>query len=154
VTIDQVAAAIQLAYPQIYYACHTRHTRGRSTEARVSLRDSEILIHLDTIRPTTLSALAGHMDLAASTLSEATSLLEAHGYVVKRRSTADRREVGLALTVKGLAAVRSNSVLETARLRDVLERLSARERLTLVRALNVLARACRARPARPRARRK
>lgn len=39
--------AVQIAYPQIYLACHTRHTRARSSAFRLSARDSSLLVHLD-----------------------------------------------------------------------------------------------------------
>ena len=93
-TIAEAIERIQFAYPQIYYACHTRHARRRSTAHHVSGRDSEILVHLDRAAPTSLSALARHMDLSLSTLSEAITKLTAHGYVVKTPGRAgDRRQV-------------------------------------------------------------
>ena len=79
-TLDRDVELIQFAYPQIYYACHTRHVRRRSSAVHLSARDSEILVHLDRASPTSLSVLARHMDLAASTLSEAISSLGAIGY--------------------------------------------------------------------------
>jgi len=92
----------------------------------------------------TLSSLAGHLDLAASTLSEALTRLERFGYISKRSgSERDKRHVGLTLTAKGSAAVRASSVLEPARLRTVLERLSPRDRKSVVTGLSTLARACR-----------
>src|SRR5262245_21221649 len=99
--------------------------RRRSNTFRLSTRDSEILVHLDRMTPTTLSSLARHMDLARSTLSEAVTGLETLGYV--RKSTpdgGDRRHVGLLLTQKGVDAVRGSSVLEAWRLRTVFARLS------------------------------
>ena len=41
-TLDQAIERIQFCYPQVYYACHTRHVRARSTAAHLSMRDSEI----------------------------------------------------------------------------------------------------------------
>ena len=142
VTIDQAIERLQFAYPQIYYACHTRHERRRSTDQHLSMRDSEILIHLDRRMPLTLGALAGHMDLAASTLSEAISHLETHGYVLKTQGR-DRRRVALLLTSKGVGAVRATSVLEAGRLRTVLLRMGARERARVIDGLSLLAGACR-----------
>lgn len=141
VTIDQAIERLQFAYPQIYYACHTRHERRRSTDQHLSVRDSEILVHLDRRIPLTLGALAAHMDLAASTLSEAISHLETHGYVLKTQAR-DRRRVALLLTPKGVAAVRATSVLEAGRLRTVLLRLSAHERARATDGLSLLAGAC------------
>lgn len=141
-TTDQAIERIQFCYPQIYYACHTRHERRRSDAARLSQRDIEILVHLDRRVPMSLTELARHMDLAASTLSEAISALERHGYVVKARQS-DRRLIGLVLTDQGIRAVRSESVLESSRLKTVLARLSGREQAKVVSGLATLARACR-----------
>ena len=147
-TIDQAAERLQFSYPQVYHACHTRHERRRSNPFRLSARDGEILVHLDRVAATTLSALARHMDLARSTLSEALTNLEALGYVAKStEGRGDRRRVGLVLTSAGVDAVRGSSVLESGRLRVVLARLSDRDRATAVRGLDLLARASRPAPA-------
>lgn len=147
VTIDQATERVQFCYPQIYYACHTRHVRRRSNPFRLSARDSEILVHLDRAEALTLSTLARHMDLARSTLSEAVTTLESLGYVAKSPATGrDRRHVGLVLTTKGIAAVRGSSVLEGARLRAAFARLSERQRAMVVTGLDMLARAVRPGP--------
>ena len=146
-TIDAAIERIQFCYPQIYYACHTRHERKRSTAARLSHRDIELLVHLDRTVPMTPTALAYHMGLALSTISEAITPLEAHGYVDKGRATGgDRRRMALTLTPKGVAAVRSDSVLEPARLAAVLKTLDKAELDAVTRGLSLLASACR-RPA-------
>jgi DNA-binding MarR family transcriptional regulator len=148
VTIDAAISLVQFCYPQVYYACHTRHERKRSSALRLSRRDSELLVHLDRSRPAALTDVARHMDLAPSTVSEAVTKLEALGYVQKApASTGDRRRIGLVLTAKGVDAVRATSVLEPARLRGVLKRLSNRELATVTDGLTILAEACR--PARP-----
>ena len=146
-TIDQAIERIQFAYPQVYYACHTRHSRQRSGPEHLSARDSEILVHLDRAEPTSLSSLARHMGLAVSTLSEAVSKLDLFGYVAKQAGrSADRRYVGITLTPKGVAAVRAVSVLEAARLGRVLRRISASDRAAAIDGLRRLARACRPAP--------
>jgi len=143
VTLDRAIERIQFCYPQVYYACHTRHDRARSTTAHLSARDSTILVHLDGAEPVTLSTLARHLSLSPSTLSEAVTKLEALGYVVKARGAAgDRRRVGLVLTRKGIDAVRASSVLEAQRLRLALCTLSSPDRAAAVAGLELLARAC------------
>jgi DNA-binding MarR family transcriptional regulator len=143
VTLDRAVAALQFAYPQIYYACHTRHARGRSNDRHLSPRDSQMLVHLESLRPLSVSLLAHHMGLAVSTVSEATTKLERFGYVSRCAADGrDRRRVGLTLTDKGRAAVQNGSVLETGRLRTVLRRLSSKDRTQLISAMTRLARAC------------
>ncbi len=142
-TVEDAIERVQFCYPQVYYACHTRHQRARTADNRLSARDSRILVHLDRRRPASLTPLARHMGLAASTLSEAISKLERFGYVVKGAgSGGDRRHVGILLTKKGADAVLAASVLESARLRAVLRRLSRRNLAAVVTGLDHLARAC------------
>lgn len=140
-TIDRAIAAIQFAYPQIYYACHTRHVSGRSNDGHLSPRDSQLLVHLDPVRPLSVSLLARHLGLSVSTVSEALTTLERYGYVVKRPG-ADRRRVGVVVSPKGVRAVQASSVLEAARLRTVLRRLSVPGLQQVTRGLARLARAC------------
>lgn len=142
-TIDQAVERVQFAYPQIYYACHTRHERQRSSAQQLSRRDSEILVHLDRRAPMRLSALARHLDLAASTLSEAIADLVTFGYVEKTAAEGDRRAIGLKLTPKGVAAVRATSVLEAARIAAVLRRMKPADRARAIDGLTALAEACR-----------
>jgi DNA-binding MarR family transcriptional regulator len=143
VTIRDAARQIQFSYPQIYFACHTRHQRGRSTDTRLSPRDGAILVHLDERTPVELLPLARHLGLAASTLSEAVSRLERLGFLSKAtRPERDRRRVGICLTRKGADAVQASSVLETARLEAVLKRLRPAERDLLCGTLSQFARAC------------
>ena len=149
-TLDDAIERVQFCYPQIYYACHTRHVRKKSNALHVSARDSEMLVHLDRVRPTTVTSLASHMDLSASTVSEAIAKLESHGYVVKHRGTSDRRQVGLVLTAKGVDTVRATSVLEARKLRAVLGALSPRDLRRTVAGLVSLADACRRLPSKRR----
>jgi len=149
--IDRTLQIIQFAYPKVYLACHTRHQRKRSTDHRLSARDSSILAHLDLAEPTVPAALARHLGVARSTLSEAVKRLTALGYTarVERRSVAGNRGgVGVLLTQRGAEAIRDTSVLETSRLRSVVELLSPAERSAVTRGMMVLAGAC-ARRARP-----
>jgi len=147
VTIAEAVERIQFAYPQIYFACHTRHARTRSTAGELSARDSQILVHLDRETPAGITGLARHLDLALSTVSEAIKHLSALGYVEKRTGKrGDRRAVGLTLTEKGAAAVLSTSVLEPERLAAVLRRLKPADRNRAIDGLSVFAAACRTRP--------
>jgi MarR family transcriptional regulator, organic hydroperoxide resistance regulator len=144
-SLERTLQIIQFAYPQIYLACHTRHQRKRSSAHQLSARDSSILAHLDQRQATTPAALASHLNVARSTLSEALKRLSALGYTehMPRISTNGvRGGVGILLTAKGVAAIRETSVLEAPRLRAVLERLSPTELRTVSRAMSALAAAC------------
>lgn len=144
-SFEQTLQLIQAAYPQVYLACHTRHQRKRSTSHRLSARDSSILAHLSDTAQTTPSRLAAHLGVARSTLSEALKRLTALGYTTSapRQPAAGRRGgVGVLLTAKGLRAITDTSVLETARLRALLETMSDAERGRVARGMGALSAAC------------
>jgi DNA-binding MarR family transcriptional regulator len=133
--------AVQVAYPQIYLACHTRHVRRRSSVTGLSPTDASLLAHLDEHRAIRPGALARHLGVAASTLSAAIARLTGHGYILQQRDAADRRAIGLVLSIKGARAMQASSVLETARVRRMLERLGRAERARALEGLALLARA-------------
>ena len=137
---------VQVAFPQVYLACHTRHQRKRSTAYRVSARDASILAHLATDAPTAPARLAAHLGVAKSTLSEATKRLAALGYVAQAARPAaggTRGGVGLLLTARGAAVIRDTSVLETERLRAALATLTPAELRAVARGMSLLATGCR-----------
>jgi MarR family transcriptional regulator, organic hydroperoxide resistance regulator len=140
--------AVQACYPQIYMACHTRHTRQRSTAHRLSSHDSTVLVHLDERRPTRPADLARHLGIGAPTLSASLRRLESLGYLARQRSRADGRAIELRLTPQGAKAMRATSVLETSRVRAMLGMLTADERVRAVDGLELLARGARALEAR------
>src|SRR5690349_24631073 len=87
---DRAVRAVQRWYPQIYFACHTRHQRAASSESRLSAHDSGILSHLDEERPIAAAALARHLGIGAPTLSATLTRLEKLGYIVRTASAADQ----------------------------------------------------------------
>lgn len=136
--------AIQILYPQVYMACHTQHTRARSTAFRLSSHDSAVLVHLDERWPTRPADLARHLGVGAPTLSAVLRRLETLGYLVRRRSAGDGRAIELRLSARGADAMRATSVLEESRVRALLSMLSAEERAAALGGLGLLARAARA----------
>lgn len=134
---------VQVAYPQIYFACHTRHVRRASNATRLSAADSTLLAHLDEDEAVRATALAKHLGLAASTLSAAIGRLAALGYVNQRRSAGDGRAVDLLLSPKGAAAMQASSVLESVRVKKMLSTLTAAERRWALDGLALLGRAAR-----------
>jgi len=134
---------VQVAYPQIYFACHTRHVRRASTPTQLSATDSTLLAHLDEEDTVRATALAKHLGLAASTLSAAIARLAALGYVIQRPDSNDRRAVDLLLSTKGAAAMQASSVLESARVRTMLSHLKMPERKRALDGLALLATAAR-----------
>ena len=140
-TLAAAVRTVQIAYPQIYLACHTTHTRARSTPFRLSARDSSLLVHLDEASPTRPADLARHMDIGAPTLSAALRRLEALGYVTRTPARGDRRGIDLRLTATGAQALSATSVLEPARVRALLRGLPPADRARAVAGLATLGRA-------------
>ena len=108
---QQLVSGIQRLYPQIYLACHVDHMRKRSTEWRLSGRDSSILAHLDGTRGMSPKALAQHLAVAPSTLSATIARLIELGYVASRPTASDKRQHELRLTRRGARAMAATSVL-------------------------------------------
>lgn len=135
--------AVQVCYPQIYLACHTRHTARRSTLTRLSARDSSILAHLDERRAMRVSTLAAHLGVAPSTLSAAIKRLSELGYIARSRPTTDGRGVELRLARSGAAAMQASSVLEQPRVAAMLALLSPVDRKRALDGLSLLASAAR-----------
>lgn len=145
-TVDRAIQVVQVSFPQVYLACHTRHQRKRTTEHRLSARDSSILAHLDEQQPVAPSMLAAHLGIARSTLSEALKRLVALGFVRSENTAAGRtagRTTAVCLSAKGLRAIRDTSVLETRRLRAALDTLPPNELRAIVVGMTRLAAACR-----------
>ena len=134
---------VQVAYPQIYLACHTHHQKRRSSATALSPADSSLLAHLDEVHSVRPTLLAQHLGVAASTLSAAITRLARHGYVIQERDSRDARAIDLRLSSKGAAAMQASSVLESPRVKRMLARLTPAERKRALAGLALLARAAR-----------
>jgi DNA-binding MarR family transcriptional regulator len=128
-------------YPQIYFACHKRHVRDEATQAVISAHQASVLDHLDDVEATSLFDLARHMGVTASTMSITVERLVRAGYVMRERSTADKRRVDLRLTSAGLRIKKQQKVLEPELVAAVLARLDDRRRKQALRGLELLAEA-------------
>jgi len=139
--MEKDVAAVLEHYPRIYFACHTRHVREPLSGDVLSSHQVSILDHLSTSEPTSLSELAAHMGVTASTMSLGTDRLVAGGYVRRARDRADKRRLRLLLTAKGQRVREAHSVLDPVRVGAVLKRLSEPDRARALRGLELLARA-------------
>ena len=139
--VVEAARDVMRLYPQIYFACHSRHVRDPQTQRLLSRHQASILDHLDEIDPITLNDLARHMGVTAGTMSLSIDRLERKGYVVRLRDTADKRRVHLRLTTAGVRIRQESSVLDPARVEALVARLSEADRTKAVHGLTLLARA-------------
>lgn len=138
---DEALLRIQAAFPRIYLACHSRHQNARTTTHRLSQRDATLLAHLSEREAVSQSCLARHVGVAKSTLSEALAALEDCGLIVRRTDGKDARGAMIFRTPSGTRAMSSGSVLETARLRRLLDSLTSEERRRAAEGLELIARA-------------
>ncbi|SRR5712692_2486403 len=129
------------AYPRIYFACHTRHVRDPQSDETLSSHQASILDHLDEIEPTSMTELAEHMGVTVATMSIAIDRLERRGYARRERDARDRRRVLLRLTPAGVRLCEAKSVLDPARVEQVLNRLSKTDRKRALDGLTLLSRA-------------
>ena len=140
-----IECIIQMAYPQSDLACHARHQRHQrrqSSQHGISQRDPAILAHLDRVRGITPARLATHLNISASTLSEALKRLAQLGYIKRTaRAAANGKRGGssVLLSETGASAIAETSVLEASRLHAVLETLSAADRMIIEEGINALA---------------
>ena len=136
--LDSVRQVLTL-YPQIYFACHTRHVRDPDSQRLLSRHQASILDHLDELDPTTVNHLAGHMGVTPATMSLAIDRLERKGYVARARDSADRRRVHVRLTSAGVRIREATSVLDPSRVEALLARLTEPERAAAIHGLALLA---------------
>jgi DNA-binding MarR family transcriptional regulator len=134
-----LARRVQRAYPQLYLACHREHATRRRDHG-LSDREASLLAHLDELAPVTAGALARHLGVGPSTISEAVDRLEARGLVDRTRRG---RTVELRITAAGSAAMQDASVLDRDRVVALLDAMPARSRAIAVRGLEELAIAAR-----------
>lgn len=128
-------------YPKIFYACHTGHVRDPRTQRLVSAHQARILDHLDAREPTSLTNLARHMGVTASTMCIGIDRLLRAGYVLRSRDSRDQRRLLLRLSRAGVRVRDANSVLDPERVRAMLARLAPREREEALHGLQTLAEA-------------
>jgi DNA-binding MarR family transcriptional regulator len=138
-SLEAQVTEIQMLYPRIYMACHVEHTKARSSEVQLSARDSSILAHLSVKEFTRPGTLAKHLDVAPSTLSEALHNLASLGYVSSKTDQDDERRTEFKLTPKGIAAMKSASVLDSQKVAAILDRLAPEQRVKAIDGLRMIA---------------
>jgi DNA-binding MarR family transcriptional regulator len=137
--LNVAARALMDAYPKIFFACHRRHVQDPTTREVLSAHQANILDHLDDVEPTSVTKLALHMGVTASTMSLALDRLESRGYVARSRDRTDARKVLVKLTRQGVRLKESKSVLDPAVVRSILKRMTPAKRERALDGLALLA---------------
>jgi MarR family transcriptional regulator, organic hydroperoxide resistance regulator len=132
---------VMALYPKIFFACHTRHVRDPKSRRILSSHQASILDHLDEREPLPLMDLARHMGVTPSTMSISIERLVRQKYVLRSRDRRDGRRISLTLSAAGARVRDSKSVLDPARVRQMLARLAPGRREEAVRGLALLAQA-------------
>lgn len=132
---------VMTLYPKIFFACHTRHVRDPKSRRILSSHQASILDHLDEHEPLSLMDLAKHMGVTPSTMSISIDRLVRQGYVLRSRDREDGRRVSLTLSAGGVRLRDSKSVLDPARVREMLARLAPDQRGEAINGLSLLAQA-------------
>lgn len=127
------------SYPRIYFACHTRHVRDEQAGRTISAHQASILDHLDELEGTSLATLASHMGVTLSTMSLTVDRLERDKYVTRKRDPQDGRRICLRLTPEGARLRSQKTVLDRARVGEMIARLTVEERREAIHGLNLLA---------------
>lgn len=132
---------IQKLYPRIYMACHVEHVKKRSSKGQISSRDAGILAHLEQGHFQSPKTLAKHLNIAASTLSEALHNMVALGFVSFKIDENDARQTKFSLTNDGAKAISQNSVLDSNKVANMLARLSEEDQQKVIDGLKLFANA-------------
>lgn len=137
--MKNIVQQIQSLYPRIYMACHVEHIKRRSSDESISARDASILAHLSEAYFQSPKNLANHMNIAASTMSEALHHLVSLGYVAFKTDDNDARQTIFTITQQGNDAIAENSVLDASKITKLLETMPKSDHQKVVSGLKLLA---------------
>jgi DNA-binding MarR family transcriptional regulator len=112
-----------------------------SVNDEVTLAQFRTLIVLSSQGPQTVTALAEHLDVHASTMTRMCTRLVTRGLVVRVPSAVDRREVVITLSTNGSRLVDDVLNNRRAEFDAIVQRLSEEHRHTLIGALDAFSRA-------------
>jgi DNA-binding MarR family transcriptional regulator len=112
-----------------------------SINEEVTLPQFRTLVVLGTRGPQTVSALADHLAVHASTMTRMCNRLVTRGLVVRAPSANDRREVVITLSTAGTSLVDDVMAARRRELDSVVRRMTDSEQAAVVSALHTFARA-------------
>jgi DNA-binding MarR family transcriptional regulator len=133
---DKCAAGVLDALPPVVriVRSHMRSHRNRG----LSLSQFRALAFLRAVRVANLSTVADFLNTTLPTASRIVSGLVSKGFLFRRESTSDRRQVDLAVTAKGAAMMESARQATQAMLAKELATLNASDLKAVHHAMRIL----------------
>lgn len=104
-----------------------------SVYADLHVNDVGLLVVLAEPGDWTVRGVAQQLDAPDSTVSSALDRLESRGLIARRRRTSDRRVMGVEVTEEGAALAARLRAAQLDNSRQILSRLSPKDRETMVR---------------------
>ena len=111
----------------------------KADSSDLSQHERQLLHHIHEGQKVALGDVARHLGIPKSSASEQVKSLERRGFLTRGRDRADERRLAIMLTPKGVARVRSDSVLDRKRLAVALRAMSKSDREGLLRGFASLA---------------
>lgn len=142
--VTSLVEAIQLAYPQIWFACHIEHrTRGEPHDSGLTDREAGILAHIaaGTEHGANAAHLSRHLGIGKAALSQHLKRLQQLDLIETRTADDDRRRKIIRLTATGRRTVSTGSPLDAGKLHQLLGTMSAEDAADAVLGLQRLAKA-------------
>jgi DNA-binding MarR family transcriptional regulator len=131
--------AVQMAYPQIWFACHRAH-RGRTEGDGITDPEAGVLMHLAALPAQTPTRIAKHLGVGRPALSAQLKRLQTLG-LIHATPGPDARQRLVRLSEAGATLAAARSPLEANLVGALLQALPTSERDRAVRGLQLLARA-------------
>jgi DNA-binding MarR family transcriptional regulator len=139
-SIDDIAARLRVVVRLVYRRVQTATGEGSPTRS-----EAAALAWLDERGPLTLRALAELEQVRQQSMSQSVDALDERGWATRSPDANDRRQVIIALTDAGKAALEAGRGVRQAWIVDALTRLlDDKERRALAHSLDLLERIARA----------
>ena len=135
-SIDECAKQILETVPLVMRSIRSELRKHASKE--LSVPQFRTLSFLSRRKGASLSEVAGHIGLTLPTMSTLIDGLVIRNFAVRRTHPKDRRRMILELTDRGQATLRSARDAAQTYLAELIEPLSAEERITVVNSMRIL----------------
>lgn len=119
-------------FTDIYFKLHPVH------QGSISHQSVRVLQMVHKKQWVMIRDIAEHLSISHNTASEHVKKLVSNGWLYKERNEKDQRIVYLHLTKLGLDTLKTNTELDEVKLQAVLNKLSDKQRIQVVKAFQLL----------------